>query len=76
MRECDLTCEQARILHEQIGQHLRYFRNLRERMERTGWEPNDRLFMLVKETHDNLHHLYNRFHGLSVSSGMGKTRKQ
>src|SRR4029079_3114759 len=69
MTEDDLTCEQAKVLYEQVGECLRYMGRLRERMERTHWDPQDRLYVLVKETYNKLHHLNSRCYSLSVPQG-------
>ena len=72
MTENDLTPEQAEILFKQVGERLRYFATLRERMERTHWEPNDRLYVLVKEIFDKLHPLNGRCHYLRMSHGVSR----
>jgi len=41
-------------------------------MERTHWEPQDRLYVLVKETYEKLHHLNSRCHYLSMPKGVGR----
>jgi hypothetical protein len=72
MTEDDLTCSQAAMIGEQVGDCLRYIGKLRERMERTHWEPKDRLYVLVKETYDKLHHLNSRLHYLSMPKGVSR----
>jgi hypothetical protein len=72
MTEDDLTCEQAAALWKQITPHLKYFAELRERMEQRGWSRDDTLYVLVQEIHDRLHYLSSHCHGLSVPHGMGR----
>jgi hypothetical protein len=44
----DLTCEQADPIGARIREAMDYVGSLRERMDATGWNPNDRLY---HETH-------------------------
>src|SRR5262245_16957881 len=76
MTEDDLMLEQAAKVGKQVGECLRYFAVLRERMEETHWEPRDRLYMIVKETYDKLDHLNSRLHYLCMPSGVSRPRRK
>jgi len=45
-------------------------------MEQTHWEPNDRLYALVNEIYDKLHHFNTHCFYLSMETGVGKPRRK
>ncbi|HEX3657038.1 MAG TPA: hypothetical protein VHV55_14585 [Pirellulales bacterium] len=69
----DLTTEQAARIREALVPALGYLGRLRERMDRTGFAPDDELRGLTSAAYDAVHHLCVEMHYLSCSSGVGRT---
>ena len=56
----DLTRDQAAQIGARIREAMVFVGSLRERMDRRGWNPNDRLYQEAAKAYDALH-------GLNVS---------
>jgi hypothetical protein len=62
MTSTDLTKDQAAAMQERIRQALVYVGAMRERMERRGLSPNDRLYRQTARAFDALHELHMGLH--------------
>jgi hypothetical protein len=62
---------QTRKINEAVGPMLRYLGLLRERMEKTGFLPDDKLFQIVSKAYDTVYCLSVEAHYLSCDGGVG-----
>jgi len=67
-----ITVRQARRIFDALFPLGNYVVRLKCRMEKTGFPPNDPLFLAVKDADEALNRLYMMVHRLSVKSGMGE----
>jgi len=75
----ELASEQAAAMQERIRDAMLYVGSLRERMDRRGWDPNDRLYQQTMKAYDALHGLHMWLHyascgmtgGNRTAGGMG-----
>jgi hypothetical protein len=51
---------------------LRYLGKLRQRMDKRGFTPSDKLYGLVNEAYDKVHHLSVELHYLSCGDVVGR----
>jgi hypothetical protein len=51
---------------------INYLHRLRERMEKAGFPPDDKLFALVSKAYDAVHALFVELHYLGCESGVGR----
>jgi hypothetical protein len=56
MNSNDITTDQAKVINESVRQMLGYLARLKERMEKTGFPPNDRLYQIVEKAYDATQH--------------------
>jgi len=71
----DLTTEQAAKIRAALVPTLSYLGRLRERMDKTGFTPDDKLRGLTSQAYNALHHLCVELHYLSCSGGVGRQAK-
>ena len=69
-----LTKEQAATLLKVVGPAKGFLHRLRERMVKTHFPPDDRLFHSVCKAHDAMHDLWVRLHYLSCD-GAGRKKE-
>jgi hypothetical protein len=75
MDSSHLTPQQAEALTAKIAPMVGYLHSLVNRMERTGFPPDDDLFRLTQEAHQKLHHLRMHLHYLSCEQRVGRQRR-
>ncbi|HEY1601798.1 MAG TPA: hypothetical protein VGG64_19510 [Pirellulales bacterium] len=71
----DLTTEQAARIREALVPAMGYLGRLRERMDKTGFTPDDKLRGLTSSAYEAMHHLCVELHYLSCSGGVGRRRR-
>ncbi len=76
MNRDDLTHEQAGKLRDVIGPQMCYLFRLRERMTKTGFLPDDKLYYLVDKAYDAMHKLFIELHYMSCQGGVCRPRKE
>jgi hypothetical protein len=64
----DLTAEQLDKLSAAIGPHLGYLHKLRERMDKIGFVPDDKLRKLVEAAYNAMHSLRVEIHYMAVDA--------
>jgi hypothetical protein len=67
----DLTKAQAKVIHDALFPGTNYLARLRNRMEKSGFPPDDKLFQLVGKAYDAMRHLYGEVHYLGCN-GVGR----
>jgi hypothetical protein len=70
-----LTIEQAQKLSKLLYHAANLLIRLRERMERRGFPPNDRLYQCVCEAQRAMQSLTTEVHYLSLGAGGGRVRR-
>ena len=75
MNSDDLTHEQAAHIHQSLFRLANYLFRLTKRMERTGFPPNDPLYVPTKLAYDAVCSLYVDFHYRSCRSGVASGMK-
>jgi hypothetical protein len=63
---------QAKELHRRLQPSLGYLYRLRERIQKVGFVPNDKLYALVSNAYESMHALCVEVHYMSCE-GTGKT---
>jgi len=72
----DLTRQQAEQLLARIGPMLRYFKRLKDRMEKRSFPKDDLLYRLVARIHEDMHYLSVSLHYLTCSGRVGRTTER
>jgi hypothetical protein len=67
---------QARRMHTTLLPALGYLCRLRERMEKRGFPPNDKLLKLTVAAYNAIHSLTVELHYMSCESGVGRETKR
>jgi hypothetical protein len=67
-----LTRPQVEALRDAIHERLGWMIRVRERMDKTGFNPTDELYPLIKAAEDALHRLWVRLHYRSCGHGTGR----
>ena len=65
----------AKTISTALFPHMNYLFRLRERMEKVGFPPNDKLYLLVCNAYDTMHRLSVEIHYLSCD-GVGNPPKK
>jgi hypothetical protein len=75
MNSTDLSAEQAAAKQERIRQSLIYVGAMRERMDRRGFSPADRLYRHAAKAYDALHerHMGLKYLGCGLQAGNRST---
>ena len=68
----ELTRQQAEALARKLQPKIAYVVRVRERMDRVGFTPQDRLYQLLRKAEDALRHLAAELHYVSCASGVGQ----
>ena len=68
-----ITKDQAKKLLKVVAPAKAYLHRLRERMEKVGFPPDDKLYLKVCKAQDALHDLWVSLHYLSVD-GAGRPK--
>jgi hypothetical protein len=72
----DLTIAQAEKRRDALIPHLRYLFKMKQRMERTGFPPNDDLYRQTVAAYDAAQSLTMTLHYLSCKSGVGRAPRE
>ena len=67
----DLTTGQAQTISKSLFRLANYLYRLKSRMEKTGFRPNDELYLKVKAACDDVFELSIDLHYRGCSSGVG-----
>lgn len=76
MDETTIESWQASRVWQALYPSINYVYRLRTRMEKVGFTPNDKLFVLVCDAFEALHALSNELHYLSCESGVGRPSRK
>jgi hypothetical protein len=71
-----LTRPQVEALRDAIHERMGYMLRVRERMEKTGFNPTDELYPPVRAAEDALHRLWVHLHYRSCERGTGRPAGQ
>ena len=72
----NLTRQQVEALRDAIHERLGWMIRVRERMEKVGFLPSDRLFRLANDAENAMRDLCMALHYTSCEGGVGKTPDQ
>lgn len=75
MDRSTLTRSQAKTVSEGLFPGMNYLFRLRERMQKVGFPPEDKLFKMVCAAYDGMHRLSVEVHYLSCN-GVGEPDKK
>jgi hypothetical protein len=67
---------QAKLMYATLRPALGYLCRLRERMERRGFPPNDKLLKLTEAAYNAIHSLTVELHYMSCEGGVGRETKR
>jgi len=71
MDSTKLKAWQARLMYTTLRPALGYLHRMRERMDRRGFPPNDKLLKLTVAAYNAIHSLPVELHYMSCASGVG-----
>ena len=71
MNSNNLTKSQAKVIFEALFPGANYLVRLRDRMQKSGFPPGDKLFQLVEKAHEAMRQLRSELHYMSCD-GVGR----
>ena len=71
MNSDDITKGQAKVIADALYPGFNYVAQLRERMQKAGFPPGDRLYQIVANAHDALRQLSSELHYMTCG-GVGR----
>lgn len=76
MNSSNLTHEQLKELCRIIRRKLHFLGRLRQRMERLGFRPDDRLYLATTDAYNAVHALHVECHYLTCRGGVGRPQRE